>query len=127
MAAAVRRSKASGPAWVTKLKTWQIVAAFLVAAGTLGSLTLGAAGELERNYGIIAGYFGFARVVSVSDSIEDLKMWQLYSDIRRIKNEIGRAQRDSREEQVVELSDQLAEYKNEYDRLRRKRHTGGRP
>ena len=57
---------------------------FLGLTGALGTALTG----FERQYGIVAENFGFARTVDVSTSIEDLKAWQLFSDLRRVKRQI---------------------------------------
>lgn len=131
MAPSVSRSRAAAapalPAWAASIKRWQLLLAFAVAATTLGSLVLGTVGTLERTYGPIAAYFGWARERSVVESIDELRLWQLYKDTITAKQRLKTAQaRQATPEELEALGEQLATFEGEYARLRAKRD-GRRP
>lgn len=110
--------------WLSRLKGWQLVISFTVAAAGLGSLVLAAISGLERQTGLVATQFGFARTVEVADSFQDLKSWQLYSDIRRLKRgiyDIGTPSTERDRELLNDLNTQLLTTQAEYDRITLKR------
>lgn len=118
-----RRRRGLG-GWLSRLKTWHQVMVFLIATAGLGSVLTTAAGSFERQYGIWARHFGFARTVDVTVAFEDLKQWQLYSDLRRIKRalyDLGQPTTDRERERFEDLSNQLVEIQAEYNRLRHKK------
>jgi hypothetical protein len=106
--------------WVSRLATWKQVLLFVGVAGSLGwSLWTGLSG-LERQTGLMAGNFGWARTDDVTASIQDLKAWQLYSDIRRIKRAIydmGQPTEVRERERFEDLQTQLTTIQTEYDRI----------
>jgi outer membrane murein-binding lipoprotein Lpp len=106
------------------LKGWQLIISFTVAAAGLGSVVLAGISSVERRSGIVAAQFGFARTTEVSESFSDLKQWQLYSDIRRLKRSIfdlGPPTTDRDRERFDDLSSQLITVQAEYDRISKKR------
>lgn len=112
--------------WLSRLRGWQLVISFVLAAGGLGSVVLATVSSIERRAGIVASQFGFARTVDVSDSVQDLKAWQLYSDIRRLKRslfDLGTPTTERDRERFDDLSGQLITVQAEYDRINKKRRS----
>ena len=110
--------------WVRSLRTWHQVGIFLAAAAGLGSVAVATVGSFERQYGIGATHFGFARTVEVADSFQDLKAWQLFADIRRLKRslyDLGTPATDRDRDRFEDLKDQLAKTEAEYARITKKR------
>ena len=106
--------------WLSRLKTWQQVGIFLGLTGAVGT----AVTSFERQYGVVAENFGFARSLDVADSVQDLKAWQLYSDIRRVKRQVfdmGTPNTERDRERFEDLANQLATMQVEYDRISKKR------
>lgn len=110
--------------WLSRLKGWQLIVSFLAAAAGLGSVVLATVSSVERRSGIVAAQFGFARTTEVADSFQDLKAWQLYSDIRRLKRslfDLGPPTTERDRERFDDLNTQLLTVQAEYDRISKKR------
>jgi hypothetical protein len=117
------KKKARSPfgEWIAQLSGWKLIFGFIAAAVAGGTAVLGTFSSLERQYGIIAAHMGWARTVEVTDSVQDLKAWQLYSDIRRIKRSIydaGTPTTERERERFEDLQAQLTTVQAEYERIR---------
>lgn len=109
--------------WLSRLEGWKLVVSFTAAAIGAGTFVLAAVGSIERRTGLAAEHLGFAREVTVTDSFQDLKAWQLYSDIRRLKRalfDLGTPSTDRERELFSDLSAQLVVVQAEYDRITKK-------
>lgn len=110
--------------WLARLEGWKLVVSFIAAAIGLGTVVLGTISSLERKSGLVAAQFGFARTTEVADSFQDLKAWQLYSDIRRLKRslfDLGTPSTERDRERFDDLTAQLITVQAEYDRISKKR------
>jgi phosphoenolpyruvate carboxylase len=133
-----RRSGFGG--WISRLEGWKLVAVFVASAVTAGTLVLGGFTSFERQYGILAANFGFARQVSVAKDIKELKvetkqettkilsevqriqLWQLYDQIKRTQRNIDNLKEKKtltpiEREQLQDFGTQLSEATKDYQKL----------
>lgn len=118
------RSRKGIGGWLAHLEGWKLILGFIATAIGLGTVVLGTISSLERKSGLVAAQFGFARTTEVADSFSDLKQWQLYSDIRRLKRaifDLGTPTTERDRERFEDLSTQLITVQAEYDRISKKR------
>jgi hypothetical protein len=126
--------------WISRLEGWKLIVVFIASAVTAGTLVLGGFTSFERQYGILAANFGFARQVSVAKDIKELKvetkqettkilsevqriqLWQLYDQIKRTQRNIDNLKEKKtltpiEREQLQDFGSQLAEATKDYQKL----------
>lgn len=110
--------------WYSNLPRWQQGFTFIGGMFVAGTTIVSTGAFIERRAGIIAEHFGFARTVTVRESVDNLKAWQLYSDIRRLDRQIvafGVPDDEIEATLLKDLKDQLAVIQHEYDRITKKK------